>query len=137
MSGYNARCHFFNCICQLCLDRAFAINRLTESVDNPALEFWANGHLENAAGTLTRLTFFEAKVITQHDSAHRVSLKVQGHAVDTAIKFDHLTIHHISKAIDSDNTVRHAYNCALIFSLSSDVQRLYALLDNFTDFGWI
>src|SRR5690606_41877622 len=88
-------------------------------------------------GAAAGLAFGQLLVVTEYHGANGITLEVEGHAVDAAFELDHLAVHHISQAVNADNTVGHADNRAFVLGLRSDIELFDALLDDVTDFRWI
>src|SRR5690606_9613500 len=131
------RCHFFNGVGQLSVDRAFAVDRVAERVYHAAFQCRSNWHLKDALGATAGLTFGQFLVVTEYYCTHGITLEVQGHAVNAAFELDHFAVHHISEAMNTNDTVRHADDRAFVLGLRSDIKLLDSLLDDVTDFRWI
>jgi hypothetical protein len=69
---------FFDHVGHLGVDRAFAVNRLTQSVHHTANQFGADGHFQNAASALDCVALGDVLVLTQDHGADGVTLEVQG-----------------------------------------------------------
>src|SRR5690606_13673769 len=66
LTGDNARRNLFDLVGHLGIDRALAVDRLTQRVDYAADQFGANRHFQNAAGALADVAFGDVFVFTQH-----------------------------------------------------------------------
>ncbi len=133
----HARRNLLDCVSCLSVDRAFAINRVTQCVDNAAQQFRTNRNLKDAAGALGAHAFGQAQVVTQNHGTYGVLLQVQCHTKDAARELDHFAVHDVGQTVDTYDTVRNADDGALITGLSSDIRFLNALLDDFTNLGRI
>ncbi len=133
----HARCNLLDRISCLRVDRAFAVNRITQCVDYATQQFRTNRNLEDAAGALGAHAFGQAQVVTQNYSTYGVLLQVQCHTKDATREFDHLAVHDVGQTVDAYDTVRNADDGALVTGLSSDIRFLDALLDDFTYLGRI
>ena len=64
LTGNNAWRHFFDNIGFFGIDRAFAIDGLTQCIYNATTQFGTNGHFKNATGCFNRVTFGHTCIIT-------------------------------------------------------------------------
>jgi len=133
----HARCHFLDRIGQLSIDRALAIDRVTQGIDHATQQFRTYRNFEDTAGALGAHAFGQAQVVTQNHSTDGVLLQVQCHAEDAARELNHLAVHNVGQTIDAYDTVGNADDGALVTGLSGDIGFLDALLDDFTNLGRI
>ena len=75
-TGDHTRRDFFDHVGQLGVDRAFAVDRLTQRVHHAAQQLGADRDLQNAAGALDCIAFSNVLVLAQHHRADRVALEV-------------------------------------------------------------
>ena len=66
------------------VDRALAVDRLAERVDDAADQLGADRHFEDAAGALDRVAFGDVLVLAQDHRADRVALEVERQAEGVA-----------------------------------------------------
>ena len=131
----NARRYLFNCVGLLGIDRAFAVDRVTQGVHNTTQQFRASRDFQDAAGTTYLLTFGQTQVITQDHGTHRVLLQVKGHAEDAALKLDHLAEHHVGQTMNAHNTIGYGNHRTFVACFGGGIKFRDARLDNLADFG--
>ena len=141
-TGDHTRRDFFDHVGQLGVDRAFAVDRLTQRVDHSAQQLGADRDLQNAAGALDRVAFGNVLVLAQHHGADRVTLEVQcqtvsRRAVSGGGEFKHLALHHIGQAVDTHDTVSHRHHSALVANVAAGAKAFNTALDQFRNFCWI
>ena len=112
MASNHARCHLFNHVRHFGVDRALAVNRLTQRVDNAALELRAHRHFQNPTRALDGIAFGNMFVSTQNHGAHRVTLQIERQAVagltlGVGREFEHFALHHVRQAVNAANTIGH------------------------------
>ncbi len=115
----HARRNLLDRVSCLSVDRAFAINRVTQCVDNAAQQFRTNRNFKDAAGALGAHAFGQAQVVTQNHGTYGVLLQVQCHTKDAARELDHFAVHDVGQTVDTYDTVRNADDGALITGLIS------------------
>src|SRR5690554_6862289 len=128
-----ARSNLFDRIGQLGFQRALAVNRITQCVNDAAQQFITDRHFQNAASTLGTHTLGQAGVGSQNYRTNGVTLQVQCHTIDAAREFNHFTVHHIGQAMDTYDTVRQADDGALIAGLCGNIKLGNTLLDDFAN----
>jgi hypothetical protein len=101
----NARSDLFDRLGQLGVDRAFAVDRLTQGVHDTAQQFGADRNFQNATRALHGVAFGNAFVFTQNHGTDGVALEVHGEAKNVAGEFQHFALHGIRKAVDTADTV--------------------------------
>ena len=137
LAGNNTRGDFFQRIGHGRIDWALAVNGVTQGIDHAALQLRSDRYFQDASGAAAGLAFSQALVIAQYNCADRIALEVQGHAIDTAVKFDHLAVHHIGQAVNADDAVGYGYHRTFIASLAADIKLVDALLDDLANLRWI
>ena len=100
----DAGCDFFDGISNVALDRAFAVERLAERIHHATEQTFADGNLQQFAGSFDFLAFFDASVIAENNRADFSLFEVQCLADDTVAEVQHLVEHHIGQTFD----LRHA-----------------------------
>jgi len=84
---------------ELALDRALAVDGLTEGVHHAANQRRADRNLDDAAGTLDRVALVDADVGTQQRATDVVFLEVENHTVHAARELEELARHGAFKTI--------------------------------------
>merc|ERR1740131_170858 len=97
----------------------FAVNGLTQSINNTAKEGIANGYVDNSTGTLHNIALLDQLVITEYDNTNVVGLQVKGHTFETGAEFHHLLCLDVLKTIDTSDTVTNAQHTASFLKVSS------------------
>src|SRR5690606_39916579 len=87
------------------LDRALAVDRLAERVDDAAEEFLADRHIDDRLGALDALTFLDLAVGTEDHDTDIVGFEVQRHALGAVLELDEFAGLHVIEAIDAGDTV--------------------------------
>jgi len=131
----NARSNFLHRVGQFGVDRALAIDRITQRVNNAAEQFRTNRNFKNAASTLGFRAFDNVQVVTENNGANGILFEVEGHPVDAAVKLDHFTVHHVGETVDANDTVGNGNYGTLGAGFSCGIKLADALLDDLADFG--
>ncbi|MHC2794564.1 hypothetical protein ACVINZ_003576 [Mesorhizobium jarvisii] len=87
------------------LDRALAVDRIAERVDDAAEQTRTDRNVDDGAGALDGVAFLDVAVGAEDDDADIVGFEVERHAADAAGEFDHLTGLDIVEAVDAGDTV--------------------------------
>ena len=105
LSLQNARRRIFDRSGLFRLDRALAVDRLSECIDNASDERIADRHFNNGAGRLDDVSLFDTFVGSQNNAAHVVLFQVHGHAVDPVRELQQFTGHAVVQSIDAGDAV--------------------------------
>src|SRR5690606_27544280 len=73
------------------VDRALAVDRVAERVDDAAKQFRTNRNVNDGAGPLDGVAFLDRTVGSEDDHADVIGFEVERHAADAARELDHLT----------------------------------------------
>lgn len=68
----------------------FAVNGVTESIDDTTEKFRADGDIDDLTGTLDSVAFLDGTIVTEDGDTNVVGLQVETHATDTGGEFHHL-----------------------------------------------
>lgn len=131
----NARGNLFDLVGNLGVDRAFAVDGLTQRVHHATAQLGADRHFEDAAGALDGVAFGDVFVFTQNHGADGVALEVQRQTEGVAGEFQHLALHHIGQAVHADDTVGHADHRTFGARLGQCFEVLDATADQIANFG--
>ena len=113
----------------LCVDGAFAVDRLTQRVNDAANELVADGNGDDAAGAAHSVALADALFAAEHDDGNGVFLQVLRHAVHAAGEFQQLVDHAARKtcglcdAVANQNDgarLRLVDLCFIVFDLRTD-----------------
>ena len=88
-----------------CLNRAFAVQRVTQTVDDTTQQFISCGNVNDRIGSFDDVTFLDVPVCAKDHHTDIVGLKVKRHALNSAREFNHFTGLNIVKTIDPRNTI--------------------------------
>ena len=116
------------------LDRALAVDRLAERVDDAAEQALANRHLDDGAGALDGLAFLDLAVGAEDDDADIVDFEIQRHAFDAAFELDHLAGLHVVEAVDAGDAVADRQHLADFRNLGFLAEILDLLFEDGGDF---
>jgi hypothetical protein len=116
------------------LQRALAVDRVAERVDDAAEQFGTDRHFKDAARRLDGVAFADALVVAEDDRADRVLLEVQREAEQVARELDHFAVADIGQAVDAADAVRDRDDGADVAGFGSRFELADALLDQLADF---
>ena len=94
------------------LDRALAVDRIAERVDDAAKQALADRHVDDRAGALDDVAFLDVAVGAEDDDADIVAFEVQRHAADAAGELDHLAGLDVVEAVDAGDAVADGQHLA-------------------------
>ena len=90
------------------VDGTFAVEWVTESVDNTSEKLWADWHIDDSTGSPDNIAFFDVLIFTEHDDTDVVGLQVQGHTFDARVEFYHLFGLDVFETVDAGNTITNS-----------------------------
>ena len=94
------------------IDRALAVDRIAERVDDAAEQLLADRHVDDRAGALDRLAFLDLAVGAENHDADVVALEVQRHAARAVLELDHLAGLDLVEAVGAGDAVADAQHLA-------------------------
>ena len=115
------------------LDRALAVERLSQRVDDAADQRLAHRHLEEAAGGAHLVALVQMPVVTEDDGADLVLLEVQREAVRLVRELEQLARHRILQAVDLRDSVTGRDDASHVRRHQAGVEILEPFLDDFGD----
>ena len=115
-------------VAHLRVDRALAVDRLAERVDDAADQLRADRHVEDAARALDGVAFGDVLVGAQDHRADRVALEVQREAERVVRELEHLALHRVGQAVDAADAVGDRHHRALRAHFRAPVSRFWILL---------
>ena len=86
-------------------DRALAVDRIAERVDDAAEQALADRHFDDRAGALDRLAFLDLAVLAENDDADVVGFEVERHAARAVLELDHLAGLNLVEAVGAGDAV--------------------------------
>ena len=119
---------------RLGLDRALAVDRIAERVDDAAEQVLADRHFDDGAGALDGVAFLDVAVGAEDHDADIVGFEVERHAADAAGEFDHLAGLDIVEAIDAGDAVADGQHLADFGNFGLLAEILDLLLENCGNF---
>ena len=117
------------------LDRALAVDRVAERVDDAAEQALADRHVDDGAGALHRLAFRDLAVGAEDHDADIVGLEVERHAAHAGLELDHLAGLDLVEAVEAGDAVADGQNLADLGDLGLGAEVLDLLLQDRGDFG--
>src|SRR6185437_16317976 len=87
------------------LDRALAVDRIAEPVDDAPEQALADWRIDDGAGALNRIALGDAPVIAEDHHADIVGFEVEGHTANAARELDELTGLHVVETVDAGDAV--------------------------------
>ncbi len=101
----HTRRNFFERISRFRFDRAFAVERLAEGVDDAAEQRFTDRDLEKFAGRLRFVPFHHQRRVAEQDGADFRLFEVEREPEDAARKLDHLVQHDVAQPFDARDAV--------------------------------
>ena len=93
-------------------DRALAVDRLAERVDDAAEHLFADRHRDDAAGALDRVAFLDRAVLAEQHRADAVLFEVQRDAEHAVRELEHLARHGALAAVHARDAVAERHHRA-------------------------
>jgi hypothetical protein len=110
LARQNARCLDVDAHHRGAFDRALAIDRVAERVDNAAKQALADRNFHDGAGPLDGVAFLDRAVIAEKHDTDVVGFEVQRHPTDAAVELDHLAGLDVVEAVDAGDAVTDGQN---------------------------
>ena len=104
----DARCLHIGNRALFSVQRALAVDRVAQTVNNAAQKLVANRNVHDGLGALDRVAFFDRPVITEDDNTNVVNFQVQRHAANSTREFDHFTGLDCVQTVNAGDTVADA-----------------------------
>jgi hypothetical protein len=101
----NAWRNLFDLVGHLGVDRAFAVDRLSQRVNNASAQLRTNRHFQNTSGALYSVAFGNVLVFTENNGAYGITFQVQRQTKRIAREFQHFTLHHVGQAVYTYDTI--------------------------------
>ena len=111
-------------------DRALAVERLAERVDDAADELVADRHAHDLAGALDGLALGDLLPLAEEGDADVVLLEVERDAGDAVLELEHLHRHAALEPVDAGDAVADLEDGADLGEVGLDVVGLDALLED-------
>src|SRR6266581_2880047 len=112
------------------LDRALAVDRIAERIDDPAEQALADGSIDDGAGALDGLAFLDLAVGAENHDADVVGLEVQRHAAGAVLELDHFAGLDVVEAVDAGNAVSDGQHLSDFGNLSLLAEILDLVLED-------
>lgn len=115
------------------VDGTFAIDGITQSIDNTAEQLITDWDVDNGTGTLDNIALLDELVVTEDHNTNVVGLQVEGHALQAGGEFHHLIGLDVVQAIDTSDTITNAQHTASFFQIGLGCNAQNSLLQNVGD----
>ncbi len=116
-------------------DRALAVDRIAERIDDAAEQALADRHFDDGAGALDGLAFRDLAVGAEDHDADIVAFEIERHAFDAALELDHLAGLDIVEAVDARDAVADRQHLADFGDLGLLAEILDLILENCGNFS--
>ena len=117
------------------LDRALAVDRIAERIDDAAEQALADRHFDDGAGALDGVAFLDVAVGAEDHDADIVDFEIERHAANAVREFDHFAGLDIVEAIDAGDAVADGEHLADLGNFGFLAEILDLLLENCGNFG--
>jgi hypothetical protein len=134
LASIHAGRHDFDAGGVLRLDRALAVDRLTDGVHDATHEGLADRNFRDAARPLDRIAFLNADIVAHQHGADIVFFEVQRDAVEPAGKFEHLAGHGSVEAVYFGDAVADLDDGPGLLDIDLFVEAFDLFFDDRTDF---
>ncbi len=115
-------------------DRALAIERLAERIDDAAQHGGPDRDFDDAAGFLHRVALFDLGIVANEHRANRILFEVQREAHDAAGELEELSHLAVRQAVDARDAVADLEHRADVFDVDFALERLELALQNRCNF---
>ncbi len=118
------------------LDRALAVDRLAQRVDDAAQQALADRHVDDLAQAAHVVALGDGGVGAEDHGAHIVAFQVQGHALDAGLgEFDHFAGLDIVQTVDAGDAVADRQHAAHVGDIGFDAEVGDLRLEDGRDFS--
>ena len=115
-------------------DRALAVDRLAERVDDAADQLFADRHRDDAVRPLDRVAFLDFRVVAEEHRADALFFEVQRDAEDAVRKLEHLAGHRLLDAVHARDAVADRHDGADFGDVDVDGVAADLVADDLGDF---
>ena len=116
------------------IDRALAVDRIAEPIDDAAEQALADRNVDDGLGALDRRSFDDVGVRTEDHDADIVGFEVQRHALHAAVELDHLARLDVVEPVDAGDAVADRQHGADLGDLSFGTETGDLVLDYLGNF---
>ena len=116
-------------------DRALAVDRIAERVDDAAEQALADRNVDDGARALDGRAFRDLGVRAEDDDADIVGFEVEGHALGAVVELDHLAGLDVVEAVDAGDAVADRKHGADFRDLRFGVEIRDLVADDAGDFS--
>jgi hypothetical protein len=117
------------------LDRALAVDRVAEAVDDAAEQALADRHVDDRLGAADGVAFLDRGVRAEDHDADIVGLEVERHALDAAVELDHLAGLDVVEAVDAGDAVADRQHGADLADLGLGAEARDLVADDLGNFS--
>ena len=117
------------------LDRALAVDRVAERVDDATEQALADRNVDDGAGALDARTFGDLGVRAEDHDTDVVGFEVEGHALGAVVELDHLAGLDVVEAVDARDAVADRQHGADFRDLGFGVEVRDLVADDAGDFS--
>ena len=115
-------------------NRALAVDRLAERIDDASHQLFADRHRDDPVRPLDGVAFLDFLVVAQQHGADAFLFEVQGNAVHAVRKLEHLPGHRLFHAVHAGDAVAHRHDRANLGHVDVDGVAADLVADDSGDF---
>ena len=127
LARHDAGCLHLDAAAGHILERALAVDRVAERVDDAAKQAPADGGINNRGCPADNVAFLDGAVIAKDHDTDIVAFEVQGHALDATLELDHLAGLHLVEAVDARDAVTNGQDAPDLghFGIAAEIGDLF------------
>ena len=133
-SCHNAGRFLFNKSVLSRFNITFAVNRLTQRVDNTTYNIVSDRYFQKASKSFDTASLFDIGTLTEYNDTDNRLFEVQRHTAITGFKLNHFTRHNVVQSLNPCNTVGKLDYLTRLFNIHIQFKIFDSFLNQCTDF---